>query len=66
MPPPTIDRPGLRRYDFVYRLAEQYADGAAALLPNVVFSQALARWFQEQGGCGYISVGVGGGGGLVW
>ena len=38
------------RYDFLYRLAEQYGDSSAALLPNFVYSQALARWFQEQGG----------------
>ena len=39
-----------RRYDFLYRLAEQYGgDASAALLPGMVFSQALARWFEEQG-----------------
>ncbi len=38
------------RYDFLYRLAERHGgDGSAALLPNFVFSQALARWYQEQG-----------------
>lgn len=42
-----------RRYDFLHRLVEQYGgDGSAALLPNFVFSQALARWYQEQGGWG--------------
>ncbi|EFN53652.1 hypothetical protein CHLNCDRAFT_136380 [Chlorella variabilis] len=47
----TIDYLALRagRYDFLYRLVEQYGgDSSAALLPNFVFSQALARWFQEQ------------------
>lgn len=43
-----------RRYDFLYRLAERHGgDGSAALLPNFVFSQALARWYQEQGEQGW-------------
>ncbi|KAL4419888.1 hypothetical protein ABPG75_006986 [Micractinium tetrahymenae] len=49
----TIDYLALRagRYDFLYRLAEQHGgDGSAALLPNFVFSQALACWYQEQEG----------------
>ncbi|KAL4430372.1 hypothetical protein ABPG77_002178 [Micractinium sp. CCAP 211/92] len=49
----TIDYLALRagRYDFLYRLAERHGgDGSAALLPNFVFSQALARWYQEQEG----------------
>lgn len=53
LPPSTPAlAPAPCRYDFLYRLVEQYGgDSSAALLPNFVFSQALARWFQEQGGC---------------
>ena len=49
-PPAPAPAPHPCRYDFLYRLAEQYGgDSSAALLPNFVYSQALARWFQEQG-----------------
>ncbi|KAI3425283.1 hypothetical protein D9Q98_009050 [Chlorella vulgaris] len=47
----TIDYLALRagRYEFLYRLTEQYGgDSSAALLPNFVFSRALARWYQDQ------------------
>lgn len=45
----------LGRYDFLDRLAQQYGgDSSAALLPNIVFSLALARWYQEQGEAGFV------------
>lgn len=41
------------RYGFLQRLAAGYGgDQSVALLPNVVFSLAMARWYQEQGGPG--------------
>jgi hypothetical protein len=38
------------QYAYLHRLIEQYRGGdqSLALLPNFAFSQALARWHQEQ------------------
>ena len=37
------------QYGFVRRLAEEYGGRGAELQPNIVFSQALAAWYEAQG-----------------
>jgi hypothetical protein len=45
----TIDYYALRckKYDFLHQMSQQYDDGGIAIMPNIVYSVALARFYQE-------------------
>lgn len=47
----TIDYFAVRseQYEYLYRFIEEYKDGSAGVLPNMVYSVALARWYEERG-----------------
>ena len=49
LPPWRAVRAG--RYAFLQQFAERYGGGdtSVQLFPNIVYSLALARWYQEQG-----------------
>jgi len=47
----TIDYYALRckEYDFLHQMSQRYDDGGIAIMPNIVYSVALARFYQDAG-----------------